>query len=288
MRVERAGHVVIGYSLAGISAALTLATAGDRVVLLDFHRDTDAIAEVPRIHRTSLGPSVSGIAFEGAVQNLLEREGVERHTDCFISNVHSGEGPIVQCDDRRWSCKGVVFAPNGTEPGIDIEGSSALQGFGLSYSAAADAPFYSSRRVAVYGDAPRVIEHAWIAGRYASEVVVLMKGDFVATQMQLVDELRSTTAVTFETHVALRSLHAGSDGLLTAIDFDGASGLRSVDVSALFVAQHAVPMTDVVRGEAAAEAIAFAGLAAGISYWEHAELVDNGARAARTLLTVQQ
>jgi thioredoxin reductase len=288
MKVERTDYAVIGHSLAGISAALTLAKAGDRVVVLDFHRDTDAIAELPHIQPTSLGPSVSGMAFESAMQNLLAREGVERQTDCFIESVHSDENVIVECDDRRWSCRGVVFAPNGTEPGIDIEGSSALQGFGVSYSASDDAPFFLSRRVAVYGDAPRVIEHAWIAARYASEVVVLMKDDFAENQMQLVHDLRSSSAVTFDNRVALRSLHAGSDGLLTAIEIEGASGRRSIDVSALFVAQHLVPRSDVVRSEAPSEAIAFAGLVAGINYWEHAELVNDGARAARTLLRVHQ
>ena len=288
MKLERADYVVIGHSLAGISAALTLAKAGEHVALLDFHRDTDTLAELPRIQPTSLGASASGVAFERAMQELLEQATVERQTDCFIESVYSDENVIIECDDRRWSCRGVVFAPNGTEPGIDIEGSSALQGFGVSYSASDDAPFFLSRRVAVYGDAPRVIEHAWIAAQYASEVVVLMKDDFAENQMQLVHDLRSSPAVTFENRAALRSLYAGSDGLLTAIEIEGASGRRSIDVSALFVAQHVVPRTDVVRGEAPSGAIAFAGLVAGINYWEHAELVNDGARAARTLLTVHQ
>jgi len=288
VKVVRADYVVIGHSLAGISAALTLARAGGRVALLDFHRDTDTLAELPRIQPTSLGGSASGVAFERAMQELLGQATIERQTDCFIKSAYSDENVIVECDDRRWFCRGVVFAPNGTEPGIDIERSSALQGFGVSYSASDDAAFFLSRRVAVYGDEPRVIEHAWIAAQYASEVVVLMKGDFIENQTQLMHDLRSLPEVTFENRVELRSLHTGSDGLLTAIEFEGASGHRSVDVSALFVAQHVVPMTDVVRGEAPSEMIAFAGLAAGISYWEHAELVNDGARAAHTLLTVHQ
>ncbi|HEX9983553.1 MAG TPA: FAD-dependent oxidoreductase [Thermoanaerobaculia bacterium] len=172
MKVARAGYAVIGHSLAGISAALTLAKAGEHVTLLDFHRHTDTLAELPRIQSTLLGASGSGVTFERAMQELLEQATVERQTDCFIERVYSDGNVIVEGHDRRWSCRGVVFAPNGTEPGIDIEGSSALQGFGVSYSASGDAPFFLARRVAVYGDAPRVIEHAWIAAQYASEVVV--------------------------------------------------------------------------------------------------------------------
>lgn len=288
MKVARTDYAVIGHSLAGISAALTLAKTGEHVALLDFHRDTDTLAELPRIQPTLLGAAASGVAFERAMQEVLEQANVERQTDCFIERVYSDELVIVECGDRRWSCRGVVFAPNGTEPGIDIEGTSALQGFGVSYSASDDAPFFLSRRVAVFGDAPRVIEHAWIAAQYASEVVVLMKDDFAENQMQLVHDLRSSPAVTFENRVALRSLLAGYDGLLTAIEIEGARGRQSIDVSALFVAQHVLPTTDVIRGEVPSETIAFAGLAAGINYWEHAELVNDGERAARTLLTIHQ
>jgi thioredoxin reductase len=288
VKLERADYVVIGYSLAGISAALTLAAAGEHVALLDYHRDTDTVAELPRIQPTSLGVSSTGDAFEQAMQERLKQASVERRTDCFIQTVYSDETVVIECADRRWSCRGVVFAPNGTEPGIDTEGTSALQGFGVSYSPSDDAPFCLLRRVAVYGDVPRVIEHASIAVQYAAEVVVLMKGGFAENQMQLLHDLQSSPVVTFESHVALRSLHAGNDGLLTAVDIEGASGRRSIDVCALFVAQHVVPKTDIIRGEAPSKAIAFAGLVAGINYWQHAELVNDGARAARTLLTVGQ
>ena len=47
-----------------------------------------------------------------------------------------------------------------------------------------------------------------------------------------------------------------------------------------FVAQHVVPAMDVVRGGPLVDGIVLAGSAAGIEYWNHAELVDDGARAA--------
>jgi thioredoxin reductase len=172
------------------------------------------------------------------VQRLvLPRDEEDPDVGRLVERIYSGERVMVECGDRAWSCSGVVFAPNGTEPGIDVDGSAPLHGFGVSYSAADDAPFYRSRRVAVYGDAPRVIEHAWIAARYASDIVVLLKGAFAETQVELLREL-----------------------------------------------QHVVPATGVVHGEAPGQGIVFAGLAAGVAYWDHPELVTDGARAARTLL----
>jgi thioredoxin reductase len=285
MRAELADYLVVGESLAGFSAALLLAESRDRVALINFHRDTDAVADLPRIQTTSLNAPTSGASFATAMNVSLGRSGVIRPTNCYVTNVHSDRRDvIVECTEQRWSCKGVVFAPNGTEPGIEI--TTPLHGFGVSYSAASDAPFYAGRRVAVYGDVPRVIEHAWTAARYASEVLVLLKGPTEDGDVNLLNDLRLSSAVTLEREVTLRALHTGVDGTLAAIDIESPTGHRALEIAALFVAQHVVP-TNVVRGEFT-DGIALAGLAYGINYWNHAKLADDGARAARTLLTVHQ
>ena len=60
--------------------------------------------------------------------------------------------------------------------------------------------------------------------------------------------------------------------------------MKSIHVSALFVAQHLVPIVDVVRDEANTGRIVLAGLATKVEYWKHSELVKDGERAARKLL----
>jgi len=285
MRTELVDYLVVGESLAGFSAALQLAESRDRVALVSFHRDTDAIGDLPRIQTTALNTPITGAAFANAMNSSLGRSGVIRPTNSYITSVLPQPGSvIVECTDQRWACKGVVYAPNGTEPGIEI--TTPLHGFGVSYSASSDAPFYAGSRVAVYGDAPRVIEHAWIAARYASEVLVLLKGSTEDGDVNLLNDLRTSSAVTFERGVTLHALHAGGDGILAAIDIESPRGRRSIEIAALFVAQHVVT-TNVILGEFTG-GLALAGLASGINYWNHAKLVDDGVRAARTLLTAHQ
>ncbi len=53
-----------------------------------------------------------------------------------------------------------------------------------------------------------------------------------------------------EYKVKLRSVQSDADGLPSTVEFDAGSGRRAISVAALFVAQHVVPMTDVIRGGA--------------------------------------
>jgi thioredoxin reductase len=287
LKQEVIDYIVIGGGFAGISAALTLSQSRHSVMLLEFHRDTDAVGDFPRVQSTFLSPPTTGASFSEAMGALLNCAGVERRSDCYIMGVRPGRQVVVDCIESRWSCKGAVFAPNGTEPGLHVAGSERLHGFGVSYSASSDAHFYASRRVAVYGDAPRVIEHAWIAAQYASEVVVLVKGNANEGNSELLTDLRSSPKVTFHEGASLKALHATSHGTLDSVEFDYSTVRRSIEVAALFVAQHAVPAFDVVGGGAEIDRVVFAGLAAGTEYWKHADLVADGARAAHVLLAQQ-
>ena len=112
--------------------------------------------------------------------------------------------------------------------------------------------------------------------------LVLLTSDAIEGDEILIRDLQSSPAVSFEHNVTLHSLVADQDGLLSAIRYDGDLGVREINATALFVANGLIPITDAIRDRI--PAIAFAGLAAGVKYGEHAELVRDGARAARQLL----
>jgi len=282
VKIEQVDYAVIGESLAGVAAATTIARSGGRVVLLNYDRDTDTIADIPLIRTTSLGTGKSGLAFEQDVMKVFRDAGGEQCRTCHLTAVRHDDRVVIESNNGWWSCLGVVFAPNGTEPGLD--GSTALHGFGVSYSASSDAPFFRGRRVAVYGDSPRVYEHAAVAARYAAEVVVLVKDTAVESDAGISSGLNRRPSVKFEEGAVVRSLHA-EDHSLKSIVIDSRNGPRTIDVDALFVAQHLVVDKSILPAVAPSGNLVFAGLAAGIEYWKHAELMDDGGRAARTMLS---
>lgn len=281
MKTERVDYAVIGESLAGVTAATTIARSGGRVVLFNYDRDTETIADIPLIRTSSLGSGMSGLAFEKDLMKAFRDAGGQQCGTCHLTAVRSADRVVVESDNGWWSCLGVVFAPNGTEPGLD--GSAALHGFGVSYSASSDAPFFRGRRVAVYGDSPRVYEHAEIAARYAAEVVVLVKDAAIESDAAISSGLIHRPSVEFEAGAIIRSLHA-EDRSLKSIVIDSLNGPRTIEVDALFVAQHLVVDKSILPAAGPSRNLVFAGLAAGVEYGKHAALMEDGGRAARTLL----
>jgi thioredoxin reductase len=214
---------------------------------------------------------------------LLRTAGIEYRSDYQVTTIDSEATLKLSGHSGRWSSGGIVFAPSGTEPGLNIEGGTELHGFGISYSASADAPFFASRRVGVYGDAPRAIEHALVAARFAEEVVLLLKGVLTPTPPALIALLGASSKVSVFERVTLQGLRA-SGGFLAGVRVDTPAGAIDTDLSALFVAQHLEPSMDVMLDGSDSSNVVFAGMAAGVPYWKHAALVENGARAAERLI----
>lgn len=283
---DRADYFVIGMSLAGISAALTLSRSGKRVVLIDYDRDTDSIVDVPLFLDTPLGSSMTGLELDLLARNVLRDAGVEIRFDCHVTAIRVDGRVIVECDRAHWESSGLIFAPNGTEPGLTIERSVELQGFGVSFSAAADASFYPARPVAVYGDAPRVFEHAYMAARFAAPVLVLVKHAIDDGGSVLLQRLRSMPSIEIIDDVRLVSLRSNGKAL-SEIEFESRGGRASVAEDALFVAQDVEPDFKVLGRGSEAPILQRAGLAAGISYWRHDALVADGERAAKRLLALR-
>jgi thioredoxin reductase len=274
-------YAVIGWSFAGVSAASTLAQSGNSVVIFDFDGDTDSIADHPRVQETAVSASTTGTLFEEMIELRLRQLGVSRPPVFHLRGVQVSDSLVLTCGSGEWRCKGAIFAPNGSEPGLSVSGVDSLFGFGVSYSAADDGPYYRGTRVAVYGDSPRALEHAAITRRYASETTVLLKQSTDNADPAILTWLKADANVRFVNNVSLQSFRVAPDKTLSAIEVDSSDGRRLIDASALFVAQHVVVPPGLL--EASGEVV-LAGLAAGVKYWRHADLVADGMRAANQIL----
>jgi len=287
MSMIRTDAIVVGTGLAGLAAARRLSERGKSVILVDHVDDTADLLEMPLVGPTVFNrePTTGSELFRAALSDL-QRAGVLYDQTLFVESVEQREdGVVVHADTLTAESNALIFAPNGTEPGNHPALPPQLAGFGLSYSAGSDAPFFRQARVAVYGQSFRAIEQAWIVSRVAAETHILLRDSVVNGNAALLADLRNTPNVTFYTSATVTGARSADDKRLQEIRADTASGPVTLPVVGIFIANDLFPEDRVLQGTARRYPIVPAGLAAGVAYWKHSELVLDGFRAADVILS---
>ena len=279
--------IVLGMSLAGLAAALRGSESGARVAILDYIPDTGNPLEIPFVGPNALSDvRMNGAEFVRLLLADIRKRGGAVDAAIFADSVSvQGEQVVVSFGQSSYTGAALIFAPNGSEPGDHAPVPVRLGGFGLSYSAGSDHISFRGSAVAVYGNSFRAVEQAWIAARVAAATHVLLRESAIDGDPNLLAELQHRDNVSFYTSAALTGVHTTVSGRLEAINAQTSGGAVTLSVAGLFIANHLVLDKTILPTESPEYPIVPAGLAAGINYWKHAELIDDGRRAADVVLS---
>lgn len=284
--------LIVGFSVAGVAAAEKVARSR-QVGLVDYPSDSASLEEILAVGRTPWNQhGISGKEFQQIALGRLEDMGVYDVDGVSLADM------VTLADRDGFSgvsrgtplhCRAMVFAPNGTEPGLSPRlGAERFLGWGLSHSAASDVTFFRGMRVAVLGAGPRAADDVVRAAAVAQRVYWLRPAGGAPA--------RSAPAVERGSHVeviepaSVHRLYADDRGRLRAamIEIDGEQ--RELEISALFLAQDLRPSWSGLGGEEVAQKlgdeglIVPAGVAVGVPYWDHGRLFASGVAAAETFL----
>jgi len=290
---RKSEQVVIGLSVAGVSAALRLAGHGKKVVLLDYMADTASLGGSLQIQQTPLNSEpLAGPVFEEIAVKRLGESGVEVICGFHISRVSFDKhtGSLVLLDTMRGKIQSdvAIFAPNGTETGLpDDTGAVGYFGWGVSYDAWSDASFFKGKDVLVIGCGYRAFEQACLASEWASSVTVVCdKGGSDFKGRRLPDQVRVRFGL--EVITIVPDTHNRVAGVIVS----NGERIEDLEASAIFVASDIRPSWQIWGGEGEAQRridegkLYLSGLAAGVPYHDHMAQFDDGIRTADLVLAV--
>ena len=291
MKMATPEYFVIGFSLAGIAAAERLAKTSS-VGILDYVVDTGSVDELLRGPLTVWAPQeTDGVEFQVTATRHLEQMGVQRFSGFWPDEVESDDRGLSVVDsstNRRFRCRGLVFAPNGSEPGLpDSLKAESLIGYGITYCGLADIVFAKNEDVAVFGCGARSLQEVKRASRFCPRVYWICSGHL---DVSLRNEVRGEHRVEVLDHAQLVALTKDSSGLLRAIGIRRDDGDTEIPVKALVVAQDLLPLWNLFGDMKAAldlvrrGRLVFAGIAAGVRYDDPTSLWASGEEAAVELL----
>ncbi|MBO7170075.1 MAG: FAD-dependent oxidoreductase, partial [Clostridia bacterium] len=167
--------VVVGGGPAGLTAALYLARARYRVVVLEKEKFggqitiTHEVVNYPGVARTS------GAELTETMRAQAESFGAEFMLAEVESLDMSGDVKVVRTSRGELKCFGVLLATGAHPRMVGFTGEEEFRGRGVAYCATCDGEFFTGKEVFVVGGGFSASEEAVFLTKYACHVTILIR-----------------------------------------------------------------------------------------------------------------
>ena len=198
--------VVIGGGPAGLTAALYLARARYRVVVVEkdhFGGQITITAEVvnyPGVGRTS------GTELTETMRKQAESFGAEFLLAEVTGLDLSGDVKTVRTSRGDLKCFGVLLATGAHPRMVGFQGEEQFRGRGVAYCATCDGEFFTDKDVFVVGGGFAAAEESVFLTKYARHVTILIRGDGFTCAQATADAARNHEKITVLTNTVVEEV----------------------------------------------------------------------------------
>ncbi|HLY61241.1 MAG TPA: FAD-dependent oxidoreductase [Terriglobia bacterium] len=246
--------VIVGGGPAGLAAAVYGASEGLKTVMIEREAPGGQAGMSSRIENYLGFPSgLSGADLARRAVTQARRFGVEILTPQSATAVRV-EGPsriVKLADGSELGCKVLLLATGVSYRKLEVPGAERLQGRGVYYgSAMTEAMACKGEDVYIIGGANSAGQAAMYFSKYASRVVMLVRGDSLSASMSqyLIDQIKQTTNIVVETHAHVVEVHGDTRLESISIHCSDSGQTEKVPAASLFVFIGAAPLTDWLAG----------------------------------------
>ena len=204
--------VVIGGGPAGLTAALYLARARYRVVVVEKEHFggqitiTDEVVNFPGVEHTS------GKALTETMRRQAQSFGAEFLLAEVTGLAMDGDIKTVQTSRGELHCFGVLLATGAYPRSVGFAGEAEFKGRGVAYCATCDGEFFTGKEVFVVGGGFAAAEESVFLTKYARHVTILIRGDGFTCAPAAAEAALHHEKITVVTHAQVEEV-SGKDGL---------------------------------------------------------------------------
>lgn len=204
--------IVVGGGPAGLTAALYLARAKYRVLVLEKEQFggqitiTNEVVNYPGIGKTS-GKALTETmrrqaeAF-GAECLLAEAKGLDINED--VKTVHTTRGDF--------NCLGILIATGAHPRTVGFKGEEEHKGQGVAYCATCDGEFFTDKEIFVVGGGFAAAEESVFLTKFARHVTILIRKDDFSCAASVADKAKNHEKITVITNTVVEEV-SGENGL---------------------------------------------------------------------------
>ena len=245
--------IIIGGGPAGLTAALYLARAKYRVVVVEKEKFggqitiTHEVVNYPGVKRTS------GAELTETMRSQAESFGAEFMLAEVESLQMQGDLKTVRTSRGELKAFGVLLATGAHPRMVGFKGEADFRGRGVAYCATCDGEFFTGKEVFVIGGGFAAAEEAVFLTKYARHVNILIRKDDFSCAQSVADSARNHPKITVlpNTEVeevlgdtALRAIRYRNKRTGEVTEYRAENG----DNIGVFVFAGYAPATDLVKG----------------------------------------
>jgi len=245
---------IVGGGPAGLAAAVYGASEGLHTVMIEREAPGGQAGMSSRIENYlgfPAGLSGSDLARRAVVQ--AQRFGVEILSPLEAVGVRT-EGSyriIKMADGNEISCHALMISTGVQWRKLEAEGIARLQGAGIYYGGGAtEALSCAGEIVYVVGGANSAGQAAMNFARYAERVVILVRGDSLASTMSqyLIDQIKETPNIQIWAHASIVEAHGITHLEEISVLCSDTNKIERVPASSMFIFIGALPRTEWLDG----------------------------------------
>lgn len=234
---------IIGGGVAGLSSAIYALRSGAEVTLFEQFGLGGLVATIDKIENYPSYASVEGWKLASDMSSQAKTLGLKTVRRRVVSLQKSDLGFKIITDNGQYEFPAVVVATGTSHNKLGIE--DKFVGRGVSYCATCDGAFFRGQSVAVVGSGRAAVSEASYLADLCSTVYI------IASEQQLSADSRSVDELLAHENVKVLYLHTVSEIVgeeqVEAIKVYGDGKTEQLDVSAVFVAIGAMPVSDFVH-----------------------------------------
>ena len=242
--------VIVGGGPAGLTAALYLARAKYRVLVLEKEQFGGQIALTHEVVNYPGLSKTSGKALTETIQQQAERFGAEFMLAEATGFDVSGDIKTVHTNRGDFRCFGILLAVGAHPRTVGFAGEEEHKGRGVAYCATCDGEFFAGKEIFVVGGGYAAAEESVFLTKFARHITILVRDDDFSCAASVADEAKNHEKITVLTNTVMEEV-AGENGLTYARYRNTVTGkvteYRSEETFGVFVFVGYAPATEAVK-----------------------------------------
>lgn len=238
--------IIIGAGPAGLTAAIYALRAKKSVLVFESNMVGGQIVNTLDIENYPSNPHISGFDFATNLKKQAEELGATIINEKVVS-IENDNNKKVKTEQNVYEGKTIIIASGLENRTLSIPYELEFVGKGVSFCATCDGNFFRGKDVAVVGGGNTALEDALYLSNIVNKVYLIHRRNEFRGDTKTVDQIKTKSNIELVLESTISSIN-GENALESIVVLNRDGSMRTIPVSALFIAVGKKPNIDYLNG----------------------------------------